>query len=288
MSARIAVVGSVNLDFVARAARLPGPGETVGGATLARHPGGKGANQALAARRLGAETALHARVGRDAMAAEALALLRADGVDLRFCTDHPIAPTGVALIAVSEDGENQIVVAPGANAEFADEQIGPIAADALLLQREIPVATSTAAAARFAGFVSVNAAPAGPLPAGFVARADLLVVNEHEREALGAALGGSRAKIAVTYGARGAALLERGEEIARHPGFQVAAVDTTGAGDAFAAALTLALVEQQPPALALAFACAAGALSATRPGAQPSLPRREEVEALLAQAGGFS
>jgi ribokinase len=124
----ITVVGSVNLDLVASVATLPAPGETVTGATLARHPGGKGANQALAARRLGAEVRLVARVGADAMAEEALALLRADGVDLTGCTSDETAPTGVALIAVAADGENQIVVASGANGAFLPAHLEPFPA----------------------------------------------------------------------------------------------------------------------------------------------------------------
>ena len=124
MAPHITVVGSVNLDIVARGERLPRPGETVTGATLARHPGGKGANQALAARRLGAEVCLVARVGRDAAADEALALLRAGGVDLSRCGVDDEAATGVALIAVAADGENQIVVAPGANARLAPTMLG--------------------------------------------------------------------------------------------------------------------------------------------------------------------
>ena len=127
-SPHITVVGSVNLDFVARGARLPAPGETVTGATLARHPGGKGANQALAARRLGAEVRLVARVGRDTLAAEALQLLRAGGVDLAGCREDAQAATGVALIAVSAEGENQIVVAPGANARLRPAHLDNCAA----------------------------------------------------------------------------------------------------------------------------------------------------------------
>jgi len=278
----IAVVGSVNLDFVATADHLPSPGETVGGATLHRHPGGKGANQALAARCLGAAVSLHARVGRDAMADEALVLLRAEGVDLSHCIDDENAPTGVALIAVSADGENQIVVAPGANGGFTPALLGDVRSDALLCQLEIPLETVALAVSRHAGFVALNLAPAAAVPGGMLHRADLLIVNEKEAAFYGAALDSAPGLVAVTYGARGAALFHAGAEIARATAPKVTAIDTTGAGDAFCAALTLALVEGQAAPAALRFACATGALAATRAGAQPSLPHRTEVEALAA------
>jgi len=277
---RITVVGSVNLDFVASAATLPAPGETVTGATLARHPGGKGANQALAARRLGADVALVGRVGADAMADEALALLKRDGVDLSACVADAAAATGVALIAVSADGENQIVVAPGANARFAPDALPPIEG-ALICQLELPVETVAAAVARAPGFVCVNLAPAAAVPDALLARADLLVVNEGEAAFYGDKLHSARGRVAITYGARGAALFERGKKIAEAPGVKITPVDTTGAGDCFVGALTVALLEGMAPAQALAFACAAGAAAAMKAGAQPSLPTRAEVEALL-------
>ena len=277
----ITVVGSVNLDLVATAARLPAPGETVTGAVLARHPGGKGANQALAARRLGARVRLVARVGADAMAAEALALLRAEGVDLGACRADPAAPTGVALIAVAAGGENQIVVAPGANAALRPEHLPSSITGALICQLEVPVETVAAAAAGAAGFVCINLAPALEAPDLLLRRADLLVVNEGEAAVYGERLHGGRGLVAVTHGAAGAALLRGGQVLATAEPPRVEAVDTTGAGDAFVAALTLALLEERPHGPALAFACAAGALAATRPGAQPSLPSRAEVDALL-------
>jgi ribokinase len=276
----ITVVGSVNLDLVATAASLPAPGETVTGATLARHPGGKGANQALAARRLGAEVRLVARVGADAMADEALALLREDGVDLAGCVAGPSTPTGVALIAVDAKGENLIVVAPGANAGFAPADLGEPVEDALICQLELPVATVAQAVASARGFVTVNLAPAAEVPSALLERADLIVVNEAEAAFYGDRLHGSRGMVAVTLGARGARLHRGGTPIAEAAPPPVVAIDSTGAGDAFVAALTVALLEGQVPAAALAFACAAGALAATRPGAQPSLPWRAEIEAL--------
>lgn len=283
MSVRLAVVGSVNLDFVARVERLPLAGETIGGATLARHPGGKGANQALAARRLGASVSLSACVGADVMADEALALLRAEGVDLSACIVDPQVPTGVALIAVSRDGENQIVVAPGANASFSPAQLSAIEADALLCQLEIPIETVSHAFASFNGFAAINLAPALNVPAQIVQRADLIIVNEGEAAFYGNALHGRDGLTATTYGGRGAVLFQRGAEIARAASFAIEPVDTTGAGDAFCAALTLALVEKRAYDEALAFACATGALTATRAGAQSSLPHRADVEELLLQ-----
>ena len=281
----ITVVGSVNLDFVATASHLPAPGETVTGASLARHPGGKGANQALAARRLGAEVSLVGCVGADSLADEALALLRAEGVDLSGCAVHPAAPTGVALIAVEPGGENQIVVASGANMEARPENLPLARQDALICQLEIPVETVARAVALASGFVCLNLAPAARLPAQTLARADLIVVNETEAAFYGAALHGLPGLVAVTWGARGAGLFQGGRQLAAAAPPAVEAVDATGAGDAFVAALTLALLEGRTHEAALSFACTAGALAATRPGAQPSLPTRAEVEARLESAG---
>ena len=277
----ITVIGSVNLDFVATAARLPAPGETVTGATLARHPGGKGANQALAARRLGADVSLVARVGADGLADEALALLAAEGVDLEQCDTDAAAATGVALIAVAAGGENQIIVAPGANAAFTQDHLTAPAAGALICQLELPLDTVAAAVAQASGFVCLNLAPAAPLAPAALARADLIVVNETEAAFYGPALHDLPGLIAVTWGARGAGLFQGGRQLAAAAPPPVEAVDATGAGDAFVGALVVALLEGQPHAAALAFACTAGALSATRPGAQPSLPTRAEVEACL-------
>lgn len=277
----ITVIGSVNLDFVATAARLPAPGETVTGATLARHPGGKGANQALAARRLGADVSLVARVGADGLADEALALLAAEGVDLEQCDTDASAATGVALIAVAAGGENQIIVAPGANAAFTQDHLTAPAAGALICQLELPLDTVAAAVAQASGFVCLNLAPAAPLAPAALARADLIVVNETEAAFYGPALHDLPGLIAVTWGARGAGLFQGGRQLAAAAPPPVEAVDATGAGDAFVGALVVALLEGQPHTAALAFACTAGALAATRPGAQPSLPTRAEVEACL-------
>ncbi|WP_374452641.1 ribokinase [Phenylobacterium sp.] len=277
----ITVIGSVNLDFVATAASLPAPGETVTGATLARHPGGKGANQALAARRLGADVSLVARVGADGLADEALALLAAEGVDLEQCDTDAAAATGVALIAVAAGGENQIIVAPGANAAFTPDHLATPTHDALICQLELPLETVAAAVAQASGFVCLNLAPAAPLAPAALARADLIVVNETEAAFYGPALHDLPGLVAVTWGARGAGLFQGGRQLAAAAPPPVEAVDATGAGDAFVGALVVALLEGQPHAAALAFACTAGALAATRPGAQPSLPTRAEVEACL-------
>ena len=279
---RITVVGSVNLDLVATAAHLPAPGETVTGATLGRHPGGKGANQALAARRLGAEVTMIGRVGRDAMAREALRLLRAEGVDLSACAADPHAPTGVALIAVGQGGENQIIVAPGANAAFAPGFLsGPIDG-ALICQLELPVETVARAVSLATGFVCLNLAPAMDVPAAILQRADLIVVNEGEAAFYDSALDEAGGLVAITLGARGARLFRGETLLAEVAPPSVEAVDTTGAGDGFVAALTVALLEKRPLGEALEFACTASALAVTRHGAQPSLPTRAEVEAKLA------
>lgn len=280
---RLTVVGSINLDLVASAPRLPRAGETVTGAALARHPGGKGANQALAARRLGAEVCLAGRVGDDALAGEATALLEAGGVDLSEVEVDRAAPTGVALIAIDPSGENQIVVAAGANHRVRPEQLPARIEGPLIVQLELPVETVEAAVGRATDFVCVNLAPAAPVSDQLLRRADLIVVNETEAAFYGEALHQGGGRVATTLGAKGAVMRQRGAEIARAAPPRVTAVDATGAGDAFVGAICVALLEGMAPEAALRFACAAGALAATRPGAQPSLPTRAEVEALLVE-----
>ncbi|MFN4041069.1 MAG: ribokinase [Brevundimonas sp.] len=278
---RITVVGSINLDLVANAPSLPRAGETVTGATLARHPGGKGANQALAAEKLGAEVCLIGRVGADGMAAEALALMEEFGVDLAGVETDVAAPTGVALITVDPTGENQITVAAGANHLVTPEQLPQRIEGPLIVQLELPLDTVEAAVGRATDFVCANLAPAAPVSEHLLRRADLIVVNETEAEFYGDALHRGGGRVVVTRGAKGAAMYQRGVEMAWATPPQVEAVDATGAGDAFVAAITVALLDGMAPDQALRFACAAGALAATRPGAQPSLGTREEVEALL-------
>ena len=277
--ATITVIGSVNLDIVANAGRLPAPGETVTGAELHRFPGGKGANQALAAQRLGAEVTLIARVGNDASAEEALALLRDGGVTLDDCVAVPDVPTGTALIAVAPDGENQIVVAPGANRLLRTDEIATPGTDALICQLEVPANVIAEVAGRFEGFFCVNLAPAMEVDVAILQRADLVVVNETEAAWYGTTLAACHGLVATTRGA-GVATLERdGIVVAEAEPLAVNAKDATGAGDTFTAALTVAIVEGQPPHQALRFACAAASLATTRMGAQPSLPTREEVDA---------
>ena len=272
----LTVVGSVNLDFVARCERFPRPGETVTDAVFARHPGGKGANQAVAAARLGARVTIVASVGDDDLAAEAVAGLDEAGVD-RNPIATAAAATGVALIIVDGAGENTIVVAPGANAFLRPEHVRGIESAAILCQLEIPVDT-VKAASEVPGFFCLNAAPARPVPAEILDRADLVVVNRYELEQLGHVPG----LVALTLGPEGAVLLEDGKEVARGRPPNVEAVDGTAAGDAFTACLTVSLLEGRSREEALRRACAAGALAASRPGAQPSLPTSEEVERLLA------
>jgi ribokinase len=268
---RIAVVGSVNLDLVARSERFPRIGETVSGATFRRYPGGKGANQAVACARLGADVTLLAAVGRDFFADEALAELRETDVELRVAGSDE--PTGVALIVVDARGETTITVAPGANATL--ESVELPAHDAVLCQLEIPDAAVASAWEGCTGLFCLNAAPARPVPVD----PDLTVVNEHELEVLARRDG----LVAVTLAAQGAVLLEDGEEVARAAPPEVDVVDGTGAGDAFTACLLVSLLEERDPKEALVRACAAGALAASRPGAQPSMPTAADIEALLAK-----
>ena len=269
----LTVVGSTNLDLVARVARLPRPGETLTDAQFARYPGGKGANQAVAAARLGADVRFVGAVGTDSFAEEALAGLVEAGCELVVRTAD--GPTGVGLIYVDDEGENVIVVAPGANRAVEQGDAGVAEGDAILCQLEIPIET-VGAAARAASFFCLNAAPARPVPEELMRRADLVVVNRYELEALPA----TPRLTALTLGPEGAVLLENGEEVARAPAPRVDAVDGTAAGDAFTACLVVSLLDGRPREKALVRACKAGALAASRPGAQPSLPTAEEVDAL--------
>jgi ribokinase len=280
----IRVIGSINLDIVASGAQLPRPGETVTGAHLAYHPGGKGANQALAATKLGANVTMIGAVGQDGAADQALALLRTHKVNLdsiKVVTDQP---TGVALIAVSQSGENQIIVAPGANDAMTPALIGELTGqnyDATICQLEIPVPTLEAIATQIKGFFVLNLAPAQPVSAPLLKRADLIIVNETEAAFYGDELRDIGGLLVVTLGAKGAIMYQgaTGKIAASSP--NVVPIDTTGAGDTFVAALVVALMEGQSHHNAMNFACAAGAAATLKAGAQPSMPSREAVLALL-------
>jgi ribokinase len=261
----LTVVGSINLDLEAKVERLPRPGETLSGATLERIPGGKGANQAVAAARLGAEVRMVGCVGKDANAEEALAGLRQARVELDVREVE--TSTGVAIIFVSADAENVIVVVPGANAE-----VGGFAAQGnVLCQLEIPDAAVREARAQ-ADWLCINAAPARELPVS----ADLVVANRFEAEVIG-----DQPLLALTLGEEGAVLLEEGREVARARPPRVNAVDGTAAGDAFTACLVVSLLDGDKQEHALRRACAAGAIAASRFGAQPSLPTADEVDEIL-------
>ncbi len=265
---RIAVVGSANIDLVARCERLPRPGETLTDAVFERFPGGKGANQAVAAARLGASVAFSGRIGRDDFTLRSLAR---EGVDVSDVVRDE-GESGVALILVDAAGESVIVVAPGANRRLAAADVHVGDADAVICQLEIPNEAITAAA-KDARFFCLNAAPArGPLQFA----PDLLVVNRYEYEVLGE----YRGLVALTLGAEGAVLLQDGAEVAHARPPRVTAVDGTAAGDAFCAALVVGLVEGRDRMQALARACAAGALAVSRSGAQPSLPTAAELDAI--------
>ncbi len=267
---KLTVVGSINLDLVVNSERLPRSGETVTGASFSRGPGGKGANQAVAAARLGAEVTMVGCVGSDGFADEALAGLREAGVGEAWGTRD--MPTGVALITVDAEGETTIVVAPGANSELRPEDVRVAGADGVLCQQEIPAET-VARAAELAPRFFLNAAPARD----GAPDAEVTIVNRLELEALGKRNG----LVCLTLGAEGAVLLEDGEEIARAEPPPVRAIDGAGAGDAFTACLVVSILEGRNREESLRRACIAGALATSRPGAQSSMPTAEEVDALL-------
>ncbi|MGW5128435.1 ribokinase [Streptomyces sp. NPDC004069] len=294
----IAVVGSLNLDLVTPVPRHPVPGETVLGGDIAEHPGGKGANQAVAAARLGGQVALIGRVGEDDAADVMAAAVRAEGVDTAHLARTPEVPTGRALIAVNPSGENSIIVSPGANSRLIAADCRAAAdvlsrAEVTVLQQEVPDEANHAAAELAGGIVVHNPAPAveGAVPPRHV---DVLVPNRTELAALtgtpvpdtidevataAGKLSGAGA-VVVTLGADGVLLLEGAARL-HIPAFTVRPVDTTAAGDCFCGALAVALAEGRTLEQAARWACAAAALSTTRPGAQPSLPHRDEVEAFL-------
>ncbi len=299
----VVVIGSSNTDMILRVARVPGPGETLLGGLYSTAPGGKGANQAVAAARAGGSVSFVARLGRDSLGDTALAGFRREGMGLSHIVRDSVYPSGVALIFVGADGENSIGVAGGANQRLSTRDIaaagGLIAgARVLLLQLETPLATVRAAAdlGRRAGVaVILNPAPAQSLPDSLLRKITLLTPNETEASLLtgidvvdaGSATRAARAlqargarHVIVTLGANGA-LVAIGAEAKWVPGFKVKAVDTTAAGDVFNGALAVRVAEGCPIIEAVRFAHAAAAISVTRRGAQPSIPTRREINAKL-------
>jgi ribokinase len=280
----VLVVGSLNLDLVASAPRIPSPGETVLGHDFAQHAGGKGLNQAVAAARSGASTAMIGAVGDDEAGAWLRSIMDDDGIDHASVRTTPGVPTGRAVITVDDRGENSIVVVPGAN-----RSVGPgglPSSRVLLAQLEVPldVVVDAVQLARSAGTTTVlNPAPATDLPDELLSACDVVVPNEHEVELLGGAaelLRRGATTVVVTRGAAGVDVLTAaGAE--HHDAIAVDVVDTTGAGDAFCGALAARLAAGEPVTQAVQWAVGAGALATTRRGAVPSLPHRDEVEALL-------
>jgi ribokinase len=302
---RVAVLGSLNTDLVIRVAALPGRGETVLGDRLQTFGGGKGANQAAAAARLGASVRMIGRVGTDALGDELLRGLAEDGVYVSGVDRDDGQPSGVAAILVEAGGENLMAVAPGANGQVGDAEVerlldGLSPGDVVVLQLEIPVAAVRAAAARareVGALVILNAAPAQPLAGQPMPEVDLLVVNEAEAgllagspvtdrlsaAAAAAALGSSAAAVVVTLGAAGSVLWTGGALTQIEP-IPVVAVDATAAGDAFVGAAAYALADGWELARAIELANAAGAVTVTRQGARRSLPALSEVRSLLASS----
>ena len=304
IAAGIAVVGSLNMDLVIRSPCIPLPGETIIGHALHTLPGGKGANQAVAAARLGAQVVMVGRVGHDAFAGPLLDNLAANRVDATWVIQDQDAATGVALIVVDDAGQNSIVVASGANMRLSPEQVTAAeaaitSAQVLLLQLESPlesVLRATQLAHSHGVIVILNPAPARPLPPELLALVDVLIPNESETalltglpvnsldevtKAAQALLAAGPSTVVLTLGDRGA-LLAQAEGVQYFPAFVVTPVDTTAAGDAFVSGLAVALAEGRSLAEAIRWGNAAGALATTHLGAQPSLPDRQAVLALLA------
>jgi ribokinase len=303
MKSSILVVGSSNTDMIIKLHRIPKPGETILGGEFVTAAGGKGANQAVGAARAGGAVTFIARVGRDMFGDQAVAGFVKDRINVDYVFRDKVAPSGVALIFVAKDGENSIAVASGANGRLSPADVKQarksfVGARVLVMQLEIPLDTVQAAAelAVKAGVrVILNPAPARPLPDKLLRRVSILTPNETEAELLtgikvesedAAARAADQLMsrgvqtVILTLGARGAfvATAQR-KQLVR--GFKVKPVDTTAAGDVFNGALAVGLAEGRPLAEAVRFANAAGALSVTKMGAQPSAPRRAEIEKLL-------
>jgi ribokinase len=298
MSGHIVVVGSLNMDLVVRTARHPQVGETILGNDFRTFPGGKGANQAVAAAKLGCQVKMIGRVGQDAFGDQLIKAVADSGVDTSYIRREPGAATGVALITVDEDGQNTIVVASGANWRLTPEDVAAAedafkGASVLLLQLECPLNTVEHAiqvARQNHVQVVLNPAPAQILDAAFLGSVDFLIPNQTElallagQESLQAAIDVLRThgvkRMVVTLGEQGALVVAEGIQEAI-PTFRVPVVDTTAAGDAFAGAFAVALSEGLSMHQATVWGNAAGALAVTRAGAQPSLPTREEFDAFL-------
>ena len=297
----ILVIGSLNADLVVRAPRFPAPGETIQGEDLVTVPGGKGANQAVAAARLGADVAMIGRVGADSFGASLIENLKQNHVDATHVTRDTSAATGTAVIVVDSHGQNSIVLSPGANAKVKPADVEPASfsdVKLLLLQLEIPTETVLHAArlAKESGLgVLLNPAPARELPDELLSNADYLLPNETElsllagksvsdvrsAEAAARSLVRREAQIViVTLSANGALIV--GKDKSKHiPSFTVNVVDTTAAGDAFIGGFAVALLNGKSLEDAVQYACACGALAVTKFGAQPSLPNAKDVEKLL-------
>lgn len=301
----IIVIGSSNTDMIVQLDRIPAPGETVLGGRFSTAAGGKGANQAVAAARAGGQVVFLARVGTDSFGEQAVAGFEADGIDTRFVIRDSAAASGIACIFVDRNGQNSIAVASGANLRLTPADIraaeGTIAqASIVLLQLEIPLETVTAAvdiASLHCIPVILNPAPAQPLPDDLLAKCSILTPNEIEAGMLAgisvtdeisakaaAQILRSRgvAAVIVTLGDRGA-LLAGCDHTAMIPAFKVKAVDATAAGDVFNGALAVRLSEGRSIEDAVRFASAAAAISVTRLGAQPSAPKKTEIEEFLGQ-----
>jgi len=268
MKPRVCVVGSVNMDLIVTCPRLPVPGETVTEGKFAEVPGGKGANQALATYRAGADVTFVGAVGDDAIGDAALTILREAGIDLDGITTVRGIPTGVASIVVDAKGENQIAVAPGANVELTGADVSTAGFDAVLCQLEITDEAVLAAAQQATGLFCVNAAPARPLPDYVIERADVIIVNETENAALSDQLAGYAGLLVITYGARGAEAFRDGVSVGSAEPPKVEPIDTVGAGDAFCGSLVTDLARGLEIHETLARACEAGAIATTIPGAQ--------------------
>ena len=285
----VVVVGSINMDLVVRVEHLPRPGDTVLGDRVLAIPGGKGANQAAAAARLGATVRMIGRVGDDAFGSQLIAGLRDDGVDVSTVAIDRSEPSGAALIVVETGGENTVTVAPGANARLGAEELASVRrvvrrGDVVLLQLEIPLDTvrQAVSAAREAGArVVLNAAPSAALTGSTVPEVDVLVLNEREADDLGGReLLRSAPAVVVTLGEAGSMLYEDGLDTPVEPR-KVEAIDATGAGDAFVGALAFALARGESLVEAARLGGAAGAAAATRLGARPSLPYPNDLKRLF-------